>query len=206
MQRHFQNYRIRKLWPIETESFRRHLLRLDPETRQFRFGTPVNDNFLNAYADTARRIGTVIYGAFIGSEMYASAELRSLHAVGDEMAEAAFVVETAHRHHGLGSALMDRIITAAQNRAIHQLHMICARENQPMQRLGEKFGAHFRIDHGEALGEIETDPPSPVSLMDEAMHDTSDFVTAVFDWSPLGPAANAATPPPAPRRTRHHRG
>ena len=206
MQRHLQKYRIRKLWPIETESFRRHLLRLDPETRQFRFGTPVNDNFLNAYADTARRIGTVIYGAFIGSEMYASAELRSLHAVGDEMAEAAFVVETPHRHHGLGSVLMDRILTAAQNRAIHQLHMICARENQPMQRLGEKFGAQFKIDHGEALGEIETDPPSPVSLLDEAMHDTADFVTAVFDWSPLAPAANASAPRTEPRRTRHHRG
>lgn len=206
MERSLRTYRIRKLWPLETGAFRRHLLRLDPETRQFRFGTPVNDNFLTAYADTARRIGTVIYGAFIGSEMYASAELRALHAVGDEMAEAAFVVETAHRHHGLGSALMDRILTAAQNRAIHQLHMICARENQPMQKLGEKFGAHFRIDHGEALGEIETDPPSPVSVLDEAMHDTADFMTAVFDWSPLGEPANAAGPPPAPRHNRRHRG
>jgi GNAT superfamily N-acetyltransferase len=133
--------------------------------------------------------------------MYASAELRSLHALGDEMAEAAFVVETAHRHHGLGSALMDRIITAAQNRAIHQLHMICARENQPMQKLGEKFGAQFRIDHGEALGEIDTDPPTALSILGEAMHDTSDFVTAVFDWSPIATAA-----PSAPRRIRHHRG
>ena len=176
-------YRIRKLWPGETEAFRRHLLRLDEETRQFRFGTPVNDNFLNAYADTARRTGTVIYGAFIAGEMYASAELRSLHPLGDEMAEAAFAVETAHRHNGLGSALMDRIITAAQNRGIHQLHMICARDNQAMQRLGEKFGAHFRIDHGEVLGEIETDPATPFSLLGEAMHDTTDFVTPVLDWS-----------------------
>ena len=201
MERILQHYRIRKLWPIETESFRRHLLRLDPETPQFRFGTPVNDNFLNAYADTARRIGTVVYGAFIGPEMYASAELRALHAVGDEMAEAAFVVEQAHRHHGLGSVLMDRILTAAQNRGIHQLHMICARENQPMQKLGEKFGAQFRIDHGEALGEIETDPPTPVSLLDEAIHDTSDFVTAVFDWSPIVSAQQ-----PEPTRNRRHRG
>ena len=194
-------YRIRKLWPMEGEAFRRHLLRLDAETRQFRFGTPVNDNFLNAYADTARRIGTVIYGAFIGSEMYASAELRSVHAVGDEMAEAAFAVESAHRHHGLGSALMNRIITAAQNRGIHQLHRICARENQPRQRLGEKFGAHFKIDHGEALGEIETDPITPLSLLGEAMHDTTDFVTAVLDWS--------SAPAPArqePKRSRQHRG
>jgi GNAT superfamily N-acetyltransferase len=117
------------------------------------------------------------------------------------MAEAAFVVETAHRHHGLGSALMDRIITAAQNRAIHQLHMICARENQPMQKLGEKFGAHFRIDHGEALGEIDANPPTALSILGEAMHDTSDFVTAVFDWSPIG-----QSPRPEPRRIRHHRG
>jgi len=202
MQRLLNNYRIRKLWPLETAAFRRHLLRLDPETRQFRFGSPVNDNFLNAYADTARRIGTVIYGAFLGSEMCASAELRSLHALGDEMAEAAFVVESAHRHHGLGSALMDRIITAAQNRGIHQLHMICARENQPMQKLGEKFGAHFRIDHGEALGEIETEAATPFSILDEAMHDTTGFVTAVLDWSPIG----AAAPRPEPRRSRRHRG
>jgi GNAT superfamily N-acetyltransferase len=193
-------YRIRKLWPVAGEAFRRHLLRLDAETRRFRFGTPVNDNFLSAYADTAQRIGSVVYGAFSGQEMYASAELRSLHALGDEMAEAAFVVETAHRHHGLGSALMDRIITSAQNRGIHQLHMICARENRPMQRLGEKFGAHFRIDQGEALGEIETHPATPLSLLGEAMHDTTDFVTAVLDWSRPG------SPRRESRRSRPHRG
>lgn len=201
MSRVADTYRIRKLWPLEGEAFRRHLLRLDPETRQFRFGSAVNDNFLNAYADTARRIGTVVYGAFLGPEMFASAELRALHALGDEMAEAAFVVETAHRHLGLGSALMDRIITAAQNRGIHQLHMICARENQPMRRLGEKFGAHFRIDRAEASGEIATVPATPLSLLGEAMHDTTDFVTAVLDWS-----AVSRPPRPAPRRNRPHRG
>lgn len=194
-------YRIRKLWPLENGAFRRHLLRLDEETRHFRFGTAVNDNFLNAYADTARRIGTVIYGAFIGPEMYASAELRALHAVGDELAEAAFVCESAHRHNGLGSALMERIITAAQNRGIHQLHMICARENQAMQRLAEKFGAHFRPGHGDVLGEIEPRQATPLSLLDEAMHDTTDFVTAVLDWSSVSEFA-----PPEPKRTRHHRG
>lgn len=194
-------YRIRKLWPGEGEAFRRHLLRLDPETRQFRFGTPVNDHFLSAYADTARRTGTVIYGAFLDGEIYASAELRALHVLGDEEAEAAFVVETAHRHQGLGSALMDRIITTAQNRGIHQLHMICARENHPMQRLGLKFGAQFTMSPGEALGEIAPAQVTPFSLLGEAMHDTTDFVTAVFDWSALRRSS-----PSAPRRSRHHRG
>ena len=176
------NYRIRKLWPVGYPAFRRHLLRLDEETRHARFGTAVNDAFLEAYADTARRIGTVIYGAFIGPDMYASAELRAIHPMGDTMAEAAFAVEKDHQKHGLGSALMDRIITTAQNRGIGQLHMICMRENNPMQRLARKFGARMRIDHGDAMGEIEPAHATPLSLLDEAMHDTTDFVTAVMDW------------------------
>lgn len=181
-------YHIRKLWPLDHGAFRRHLLRLDADTRQARFGTAVNDNFLDAYADTAKRVGTVVYGAFIGPEMHASGELRSLHVMGDDIAEAAFAVEQAHRHLGLGSALMDRVITSAQNRGIGQLHMICMRENAPMQRLAERFGAQFRRDHGEALGEIEPGVATPLSLLDEAMHDQTDFVTAVLDWR-IGRAA-----------------
>ncbi len=195
------HYRIRKLWPLETGAFRRHLLRLDEETRQFRFGTAVNDNFLDAYADTARRIGTVIYGAFIGPDIYASAELRPLHIARDKMAEAAFVVESAHRHMGLGSALMERVITAAQNRGVEQLHMICARDNRAMQQLAGKFGARFRIDDAEALAEIAPAQATPLSLLDEALHDTTGFVTAVLDWS-----ASPTMPRKEPRHIRHHRG
>jgi hypothetical protein len=61
--------------------------------------------------------------------------------------------------------------------------MICARENHPMQQLGRKFGAHFTLGQGEALGEIAPDPATAFSLWGEAMHDTTDFVTAVLDWS-----------------------
>ena len=118
-----------------------------------------------------------------GSELYASAELRALHVMGDELAEAAFVVETAHRHQGLGSALMGRIITAAQNRGIHQLHMICARENHPMQRLGREVRRAFPHRPGRGAGRDRARPATAFSLLGEAMHDTTDFVTAVLDWS-----------------------
>lgn len=177
-------YHIRKLWPLDTAAFRRHLLRLDAETRQSRFGTPVNNEFLDAYANTARRIGTVIFGAFIGPEMHASAELRALHALGDATAEAAFAVERDHQHNGLGSVLMERLVAAARNRGIGQVHMICTRDNNRMQRLAEKFGARIHSDHGELRGEIEPSAMTPLSLLGEVLHDTTDFVTAVFDWSP----------------------
>lgn len=79
--------------------------------------------------------------------------------------------------------------------------MICSRGNQPMQRLAEKFGAHFNIDHGEALGEIEPDQANPLSFHDEMMHDTGGFMTAVLDWT-----VTARSPPPVPRHSRPHRG
>ena len=47
---------IRKLWPGDFAAFRRHLKRLDPESRKLRFGMAVNDDFLAAYADTANTI------------------------------------------------------------------------------------------------------------------------------------------------------
>lgn len=175
-------YRIRKLWPLDFGAFRRHLLRLDSETRHARFGTAVSDTFLETYADTAKRLGTVIYGAFIGQEMHASAELRAIHPLGDTLAEAAFAVEREHQHHGLGSVLMGRVITAAQNRGIGQLHMICMRENATMQRLASKFGARLKLEEGDVVGQIEPRFPTPVSLFDETLNDTTAFVTAVLEW------------------------
>jgi hypothetical protein len=41
---------IRKLWVGETSAFRDHLLRLDPESRRTRFGSPVNNFFIGQYA------------------------------------------------------------------------------------------------------------------------------------------------------------
>ena len=177
-----EDYHIRKLWPFDFTAFRRHLKRLDPETRQSRFGTVVNDDFLDAYADSAHRMGTVVFGAFHDGEIHASAELRPLDHVNETMAEAAFTVEKPYQDHGLGSVLMDRIITTAQNRGIHQLYMICLRANGRMQHIADKFGARLKIEQGEVTGSLETSHPTVISLFEESMHDAQGFVTAMLDW------------------------
>src|SRR5262245_27933228 len=40
----------RRLWPTETDKFRDHLLRLDPESRRLRFAHSVSDAFIEEYA------------------------------------------------------------------------------------------------------------------------------------------------------------
>ncbi len=178
----FEHYSIRRLWPLDIAAFRRHLKRLDPETRQARFGSPVNDQFLDAYADTAHRLGTVVYGAFHGGEIHASAELRPLDGVDEAQAEVAFTVEREDQHKGLGSLLMERIITAAQNRRISQLHMICLSDNGRMRQLADKFGARLKVVSGEVTGHIDPAYPTAASVFDESLNAAQGFFTAALDW------------------------
>ena len=173
---------IRKLWPTDLPAFRRHLKRLDMETRQLRFGMAVNDSFLDAYADTANRLGTVIYGAFLAGDLRATAELRPLEETAEPIAEAAFTVEKPYQDHGLGSELLDRIITAAQNRGIHHLQMICLRENGRMQHLADKFGARLKVEPDAVTGAIATAHPTPMSVLEESFLDDQGIVSALLTW------------------------
>lgn len=179
---HPEDYHVRKLWPFDRDAFRAHLKRLDPETRALRFGTVVNDAFLDTYAETISQPGAVIFGAFHGGEIHASAEMRPLENTPEPTAEAAFTVELPYQDHGLGSLFMDRIITTAQNRGIHHLCMVCLRENGRMQHIADKFGARLKVEDGEVTGALETTTPTLLSLFEEGVHDMQGFMTAVMDW------------------------
>jgi GNAT superfamily N-acetyltransferase len=175
---------IRKLWLGDYPAFRAHLKRLDPDARRLRFGNQVSDDFIDAYADTAHRLGTTIFAAFENGEIRASAELRAIPADGYTDAEAAFAVEALWQDRGLGTMLMDRIITAARNRGYHRLHMMCLRENTRMQHIAEKHGARLKYMESEVVGLLDGGTPTPVSILDEVIHDAQGFVSAMLDWRP----------------------
>ena len=183
MRKHeLENFYVRRLHSADFPAFRRHFKRLDMETRQARFGTPVNDSFLNSYVSTAHRPGNIAFGAFADGEIRASAELRALGHTVKSSAEAAFTVEKSAQEIGLGALLMDRIITAAQNRQIGQIHMICLRDNVRMKRLARKFGARLQIAADNVTAQITPSYPSAISVFDEVWHDAAGYVTAVLEW------------------------
>jgi RimJ/RimL family protein N-acetyltransferase len=173
---------LRKLWMSDLAAFRTHLKRLDAEARRLRFGGVTSDEFIDAYVDTAFRLDATIFAIFIDGEIRGSAELRSIFSGAAQDAEAAFAVETDWQDQGLGSELMDRILTSAQNRGIARLHMICLSENARMRHIAGKFGARLTFAEGEVSGEVSPPSPTPMSLLDEFVHDAQGFVTAVFDW------------------------
>jgi GNAT superfamily N-acetyltransferase len=173
---------IRKLWSADRSAFSDHLLRLDAESRRLRFGAPVSDAFIAAYADAAFRLDTVVFAYFESHHIRAAAELRGLAMAYRPSAEAAITVEPAWRNRGIASALLDRLLTTAQNRSVGQIYMICLRENGAMQHVARKFGARLHFEKNEVIGKLDPAWPTPVSVFEESVHDANGFVTAVIEW------------------------
>ena len=172
---------IRKLWIGETEKYRDHVLRLDPDSRRNRFAGGVSDEFVRNYVDLTSGLDAVVHGFFIGHVMRGAAEVRPLGSEFPREAEAAISVEKAWQSHGVGSALLRRTLLAARNRGFRLLHMACLADNRRMQQLARKFDAELTFDFESVVGEVESSRPTPLSLMRELMSDSHSFATAMLD-------------------------
>lgn len=171
---------IRRLWPADLADFRAHLKRLDPESRAMRFGGAVSDEFLDAYADTAHRLGTFLFGAFVDQTLVGVAELRMLLDADLQSAEAAFSVEREWQDAGIGDALLGRVIVAAQNRGIRNVFMICLQNNVRMRHLAEKHAAEIEFAGGDVKGTLRHLGPTPSSIIEEMFGEAQGFATALL--------------------------
>ena len=185
---------IRKLWGVETNAYRDHLLRLDAESRRNRFCGTIADDIIRTYAATARGSDAIVHGFFVDGVLRGAADLRIL---GRE-AEAAFSIEKPWQSQGIGSALLERSLLAARNRGIKLLEVCCLAENQRMQQLARKFEAELTLDFGTVVGKMQNPHPTPLSLMQEMVADGHSFAATCVDFQsrllmPLG--ALAARPP-----------
>ena len=172
---------VRKLWIGETDAYRDHLLRLDPDSRRRRFSGAVSDEFIARHAATANELGVVVHGFFVDGVLRGAAELRHIGSVLTHEAEAAFSIEQPWQSHGVGTELLERTLLSARNRGIKSLQMLCLADNQRMQQLARKFEAGFKFDFGSVVGEVDPPRSTPLSLMREAFADTHGVATAILD-------------------------
>jgi RimJ/RimL family protein N-acetyltransferase len=171
----------RRLWPTETDKFRDHLLRLDPETRRMRFAHSVSDDFIDEYAGRMTGYGSLVYGHLVEGQVRGAGELRRLGDTWGEEAEAAFSVERRYQGHGVGTDLVGRVVRAARNRNIRRLYMSCLAENAKMQAIARKHAAVLRFESGDVVGEILPERPDYYSMATESAADRMGFIIAVLD-------------------------
>ena len=173
----------RRLWPSDHEAIRAHFARLDPETRASRFMAAVSDRVVLAYAERSFAKAGLMYGVFVGGMLRGLGELRpeGRRSLGRELsprAEAAFSVERAVRRRGIGSILFRRIVGAARNRGVAELHVRCLHENTPMRLLAVKLGAELQLSGPEMDGTLRLDRPTPYSLWREGVAELLDLTLA----------------------------
>lgn len=171
---------IRKLWAGEAEIFKDHLLRLDVESRRFRFGSAVSAEFVERYAARAFRTGAIVHGYFVDGTLRAAAELYPMGDVLPGEAEAAFSVEREFQNHGLGTQLLERVILAARNRGIGKLCLNCLAQNRRMQQIARKFDAELSFDIDEVTAALKAPFPTALSLAQEAAADLQGMAGAVL--------------------------
>lgn len=174
---------IRRLWPTDMDAYRAHLKRLDPDSRHARFGGGVSDQFIDAHVDASLRMDTLIFGAFDKNEMIGAGELRLLFGEWPMAAEAAFSVERAYQDHGLGDALMARVVAAARNRGILRLAMTCLSHNERMRHLAHKHHAEFVNSDGETEAWLPPASPSALTLIEETFGETGGIFNSLFRHS-----------------------
>ena len=172
---------VRKLLAGEKDQYREHLLRLDLATRRARFGGAVSDDFICNYVGLSSTLNAVLHGFFVAGVLRGVAELRPVRSSVDADGEAAFSIEQPWQSHGVGSALLAQTLLAARNRRIRTLHMVCLADNKRMQQLARKFDAELTFEYGSVVGEVEQPYPTPTSVMQEFLADSTAFATAMLD-------------------------
>jgi GNAT superfamily N-acetyltransferase len=171
---------VRKLWVGETKLYRDHLLRLDPASRRDRFGQAATDDFVRQYVASLGS-DAIIHGFFIDGLLRGAAELRPLAPSLAKRADAALSVERSWQSHGVGSALLERLLLTARNRRIRWLHMACLAHNLRMQQLARKFDADLSLDFDSAVGTVQAPRPTPLSVMREVVADGHAVAAAMIE-------------------------
>jgi GNAT superfamily N-acetyltransferase len=172
---------IRKLWAGETDAYRDHLLRLDPESRNRRFSGAVADELIVHHAASAGGPTVVVHGFFVDGTLRGAAELRRDGSVFSHEGEAALSIEQAWQSHGVGTELLERTLLSARNRGITSLHMHCLANNHRMQQLARKFEASLSFNFGSVVGEVDPPRSTALSLMREAMADSHGVAATIFE-------------------------
>jgi ribosomal protein S18 acetylase RimI-like enzyme len=106
---------IRRLWAGERDLVRDHLLRLDPEDRQLRFGGHASNAHVAGYCEGLDWSRGLVLGYVVAGQVRGLGELKLIENVPARAAELPASVERPFQNRGIGTALLTRLVTAARN-------------------------------------------------------------------------------------------
>lgn len=181
--------RVKQLEERDRYRVRKHFLSLDKDDRLLRFGTVLPDQQVIAYVDKIDFERDTIYGVYnqvfklvaVGHLAFAPKQAAGAEQVTskDKVAEFGVSVLAVARGQGIGSKLFQRAAMHCRNADVDTLYMQCLSSNQTMMHIAKKAGMEIRREYGEADAYLKLPPPSPGTVMQEAIEEQF----ATFDYT-----------------------
>ncbi|QNA91202.1 GNAT family N-acetyltransferase [Massilia sp. Dwa41.01b] len=166
----------------------RHFLALDADDRLLRFGTVLPDAQIHAYVDSIDFSRDIVFGVvnrffqLVGVGHLAFAPVapgREANTSKGRVAEFGVSVSKSARGQGVGSKLFQRAAIHCRNSDVDTLYMQCLTSNRTMMHIAKKAGMEIKREYGEADAYLHLPPPSPGSVMREALEEQF----AVIDYT-----------------------
>jgi RimJ/RimL family protein N-acetyltransferase len=183
--------RVKQLEERDRFRMRKHFLSLDRDDRLLRFGTVLPDEQVIAYVDKINFERDTIYGVYnhvfklvaVGHLAFAP------KGQGDNNKSAEFGVSVlaSARGQGIGSKLFQRAAIHCRNADVDTLYMQCLSSNQTMMHIAKKAGMEIHREYGEADAYLRLPPPSPSTVMQEALEEQ--FATIDYTFKATNRAA-----------------
>lgn len=166
----------------------RHFLALDEADRLLRFGTVLPDEQIHAYVEKIDFARDIVFGVVsrgfqlvgVGHLAFLPIEPGRAGATAKQrVAEFGVSVSKSARGQGVGSRLFERAAIHCRNNDIDTLYMQCLSSNRTMMHIAKKAGMEIKREYGEADAYLHLPPPSPGSVMREALEEQF----AVIDYT-----------------------
>jgi RimJ/RimL family protein N-acetyltransferase len=158
----------------------KHFLGLDDADRLLRFGTVLPDEQIHAYVHKIDFKRDIVLGVVsrrfqlvgVGHLAFAPPQPgRAATTDKQRVAEFGVSVSKSARGQGVGSRLFERAAIHCRNSDIDTLYMHCLSSNRTMMHIAKKAGMEIKREYGEADAYLHLPPPSPGSVMREALEE-----------------------------------
>ena len=160
----------------------RHFMALDRDDRLLRFGSVLPDPQLEAYVARLDFTKDIVFGVYnrmfqlvgVGHLGFTSREAHPdsvYYTDKEKVAEFGVSVSASARGQGVGTRLFERAAIHCRNSDVDTLYMQCLSSNRTMMHIARKAGMKIRREYGEADAHLHLPPPSPGSVLAEALEE-----------------------------------
>jgi len=177
---------VKELGERDRRRILRHFLALDDSDRLLRFGSVISDEAIQKYVARIDFRQDIVFGVVnrvfqlvgVGHLAFAKAD-KDKPTQKARVAEFGVSVSKSARGQGVGSRLFQRAAIHCRNADVDTLYMQCLTSNATMMHIAKKAGMEIKREYGEADAYLQLPPPSPGSVMAEALEEQ----WAVIDYA-----------------------